>query len=180
MTDLADLLGPSSASSLERIQNVDPRSIVLAKHGQYSFEEAVEPLARLISLFRQLPLSSLEQFPEQQQATIRSLADSIYSVVREIIDFDFEAGDIKTRRQNLIKRLEELYQNVFSQFYPLVAYSVARTADISRLEIEQRAEIQRLRDEANLALEKQRDAQKEIERVLARLWPIEGLVSKLG
>ncbi|WP_156363043.1 hypothetical protein [Rubellimicrobium mesophilum] len=166
MVDLADLKAPSVQRSLERVQSIEPASVVLAKHGQYSFEDAVEPVSRLVSLFRQLPSSSLGHFPQQQLEMIQNLSDSVFSVIQEIKNFDLEAGDNTTRRQNLIAKLDSLYQGVFTQLFPLVAYAVARTADLGRLEIEQQAALQRMRDESQLALAQQQDAQAEIERVL--------------
>ena len=129
-----------SLASLERLQAFDPKSLIQAERlGASAFSAAVEPASRLISFFKLLPLTSLEQFPEAELSQLKSICDSVFAIFSQVLEFDPDAGDNKTRQQALVLSLESQYQNVFTRIYPLIAYSTARTVDFNRLDEQGRA-----------------------------------------
>jgi hypothetical protein len=157
-------------ASLTRIQQFTASSLVQKeKLGQSSFEEAVEPAKRIIDLFKQLPATMLEQLPESELKSIRSSADSIFALFEEILAFDVDVGDVKNRQSQFVDRLKSSYQNYFTQLYPLISFSVARTVDFNRLEEQGRAAVQNVRDLTDSLMAEIADQQTEAARILEQV-----------
>lgn len=164
----------STKLSVERIQNFDLGSLPRREElgSSYSFEEAVPPASRLINLFSRLPVSSFSEFPDGILGDIQSQADQVYKLFSSVISFDAQHPDPWNRRDAIITSISAQYDNVFRSLYPFISYSVARTVDFSRLEVEARAVVQRIednttsviseisniRDQAQEALKEVRDA----------------------
>lgn len=85
------------------------------------------------------------------------------------MEFDLDAGDIKTRKSQLVERLKSSYQSNFSQIYPLISFSVARTVDFNRLEEQGRAAVQSTRDRTSELLQEISTQREEAARILAEV-----------
>lgn len=165
MADVSPL--DEAQKSLIRIHEFDPKSLVQTeKLGVLAFNAAVPPANKLIGHFKLLPLGALDQFANQELTTIRSLCDSVYSVLVEILNFDTEGGDNKSRQQALIGRLESLFQSAFSQSYAFIAYSTARTVDFNKLDEQGRAAVQGIKDQSSQIVDELKQKQETIDRIL--------------
>lgn len=136
-----------ATASLSRIQNFEA-SILIQKDrlGQWSFEDAVGPAQRIVDLFKQLPISTLGLLPIQELLLVKSLTDGAYNLFTQILEFDTEKGDNSNRRSQTLDRLASNYQSQFTQFFPLISYSIARTVDFNRLEQQGLAAVQSIKD----------------------------------
>lgn len=156
-----------STKSLRRIQDFDVNSLVQAeKLGATAFYGAVDPAGRLINLFRLLPAGALDQFPDNELGVVQSISDALFSIFSEILEFDIDAGDNKQRQLALISKLTDQYQRVFSQIYPLIAYSTARTVDFNKLDEQGRAAVQGVRDQSKSILDSLDSEQKAVRQIL--------------
>lgn len=154
-------------SSLTRVQDFDPVGLIRKESlGQYSFEDAVAPSAKIVELFRQLPASTLDLLPPNELQVVRAQADSVYQLFQQFLEFDIDAGDVRNRQTQLIERLKTSYQSLFTQVFPLIAYSVARTADFNRLEEQGRAAVQSVRDQTERLMAEIAQQQVEAARIL--------------
>jgi len=150
-TDHENELREKARESLERMQSFPvenlPREKDLGK--AFHFQDAVEPASRLVDLFERLSASSLDDFPQSQLEGISNQANACYNIMEEIAKFDpTDIPDAISRRDSLVQKLEEKYQEVFDVISPLVGYSLHKTADFPRLETEARTSLQQIRDEA--------------------------------
>lgn len=154
-------------ASLVRIQDFKPSDLVQKeKFGQASFEEAVEPAARIIELFRQLPSTTLELLPRNELHTVKEQADSVYQLFEQILEFDIDAGDVKNRQSQYVDTLKTGFQSHFTKIFPLVSYSVARTVDFNRLAEQGRAAVQSVRDQTDNLMKEIALQQSEAARIL--------------
>jgi hypothetical protein len=157
-------------SSLVRVQEFRSSDLVQKeKFGQASFEEAVEPANRLISLFRQLPVSILDHIPNDELRTVRSQANAVYNLFQQILEFDINDGDVKNRQAHFIESLRNSFQSHFTEIYPLISYSVARTVDFNRLEEQGRAAVQGVRDQTQSLMNEIAQEQEEAARILEQV-----------
>lgn len=138
-------------SALERIQTFDvqtlPRreSLGLA----LSFADAVEPAQKAVRLFQQIPSLYLDDLPERYLEEIKGAANSIYSVFNEILEFNPAVEDgSPARRTSIITSLNNHYNSIFGQIFPLVSYLSSRERDLGSLEREARAVVQSVSDRA--------------------------------
>ncbi|MBY4895130.1 hypothetical protein KUL25_20405 [Rhodobacteraceae bacterium N5(2021)] len=161
-------------ADLARVQEFDPETLVQRERlGEaFSFEPAVEPARRLIALFKKIPTSALNEFPEQPLSKIQSASKSVFNIFESILSFNSRSPEAESQHTNLISELEAAYQPNFTNLFPFISYAVARTVDFNRLEAEGRAAVQTVRDEtkkvvdeldqtsksANLVLEEVRSA----------------------
>jgi hypothetical protein len=134
--------------------------------GQSSFEETKIPSSQIVELFEKLPVSTLELLPENELDIVKAQADSIYQLFQQIIEFDIDVGDVKNRQALLIEKLKSAYQSQFTQIFPLVSYSIARTVDFNRLEEQGRAAVQAVRDQTETLMEEITRQQREAARIL--------------
>lgn len=148
--------------SLARIQEFDPQSLEqLSRLGEpFNFSEAVKPAAKLISLFKKVPIESLEEFPETQLNQIRDLSNSLYHILEQVLTFDAKVADAQQVHSSLITQIETHYQNVFNKIHPFISYSMARTVDFNSLSEQGRAAVQEVRDTTSKLI-KELDGQKE-------------------
>lgn len=127
-------------SSLDRVQEFKPDDLVQkGRLGESSFDEAVEPAQRVISLFRQLPSATLDYLSDTELNVVKSQANSLYQMFQEVLAFDMNEGDVRNRQTQLVERLQSAYQGHFTKLYPLISYSMARTVNFGQLEDQGRA-----------------------------------------
>lgn len=141
----------SARESLIRMQEFDvtklPREDELGI--KFRFTSAVEPAKRLVDLFSRLPESVLEDFGQTQLNEITKQADACYNLFTQVLDFNETQNNALATRDSLIKQIEDAYQNALNVLLPLVGYSLYKTADFQRLEVEARAALQGIKDETN-------------------------------
>ncbi|MEX1199030.1 MAG: hypothetical protein WEB57_14360 [Pseudohongiellaceae bacterium] len=151
----------NAETSLKRMQEFDvsqlPREDELGIN--FRFTDAVEPAQRLVDLFNRLSIAALDDFGDTQLDQIEKAAASCYNLFSQVLEFDETQGDALGARNRLIDQIEKAYQGAFSTLYPLIGYSLYKTADFNRLEADARAALQGIKDEAGSVtkeLEKQK------------------------
>lgn len=144
-------LHSQAENSLGRIQSFDAESLIRREElgASFEFSAAVQPAKSLISLFQKLPISMLDQFPDQQLSSIVQAADAVYNILNNISNFDPSAADAISTRQSLVESLKNQYQTAFNQIHPLIAYSVARTTDFGAIADQGRAAVQSIEDKVS-------------------------------
>ena len=127
------------SNSLARIQNFDPRQLPREDDlgRQMSFQDAVAPATKLIRLYQQLSLSSLDDLPDDKLIQIKKRADVDYEKFKEILGFQASLNDAASRREQLIKNIQDAYLAAFNILHPLIAFSVSRSVNPQRLERQQ-------------------------------------------
>jgi hypothetical protein len=137
----------SATDSLLRMQGFDvdqlPRINELGS--SLNFQNSVVPARRLISLFRRLSTTALEDFPDVILNQIKAQCDANYQKFDQIIDFDPSA---------------QQYDPAFTQLSPHISYSLHRSADFQRLDSDARSTFQQIKDEAS-SIQTSLEAQKE-------------------
>lgn len=147
---MSDLL-QETKNSLERMQAFDVQTLPRRESLGHAlaFVDAVEPAQKAVRLFQQIPISYIDDIPERFLVEIKGAANSIYSVFREILEFDPVAEDgNNARRTSIIGSLNSNYDNVFGQIFPIVSYLSSRSRDLGALERESRAVFQSVSDRA--------------------------------
>ena len=146
----AETLLEEAKSSLGRIQSFQSEKLVQSgRLGESSFDAAVKPAQRVVSLFKQLPSESLDYFPDAELNVVKSQANSLHQIFDEILSFDVNEGDVRNRQAQYVDRLKEAYQGYFTRLYPLISYSMARTVNFGHLEQQGRAAVQEIRDQTD-------------------------------
>lgn len=137
--------------SLRRVQEFNTSELGRADDlGQrLNFVEAIPLANELIGLYKRIPLSSASDFTDQQLEDIKKQADSDYNLFNQILDFDVESSDAYSRRINILEKLKDRRDILFSAIWQFIAYGVARTTDTSLLEAQARATIQSIQDESS-------------------------------
>jgi hypothetical protein len=157
-----------ATDSLLRIQEFDvnllPRVNELGS--SLNFENAVAPARRLISLYKRLSTTALEDFPIAILNKIKAQCDADYQKFGQILDFDTSSQQTPASvRDSYINQLEAAYDPAFTQLSPHISYSLHRSADFQRLDSDARSTFQQIKDEANniqKSLEQQKEAGEEI------------------
>lgn len=155
-------------SSLSRIQTFEAERLVRRDElgASFEFSAAVQPANRLIALFQKLSTATLDQFPDQQLSTVIQAADSVYNLLENISSFDPSSADAISTRQTLIENLRKQYQPAFTNMFPLIAYSVARTADFGAIADQGRAAVQSVEDRVAHLVDEITNKGQEASRVL--------------
>jgi hypothetical protein len=156
-----------TTSSLKRVQDFRAEDLIqLGRLGESSFDQAVDPAARVISLFKQLPPTTLEYLPDAELNLVKAQANSLNQIFQEIIAFDTDIGDVRNRQAVLMDTLRTSYQQYFSKLFPLISYSMARTVNFSQLESQGRAAVQEIRDKTENLMTEIEGQQKSADRIL--------------
>ena len=133
--------------SLKRIQEFDPQTLSRsADLGSANFATLVPPAERLISLYRQIPLTILDNFPPANLSQIAQLADALYHVFQQVISYNIETGNLSQTRASTLQQLTDAYPNAFTILHPYISYSAAQSGDFQRLERDGRAAVQKIND----------------------------------
>jgi len=150
--------------SLLRIQKYDVEQLPRVNElgSSLNFKNAIEPARRLISLFRRLSTTALEDFPDAILDQIKAQCDADYQKLNQIIDFDPSSQQTpSTVRDTYITQLETAYDPAFNELSPHISYSLHRSADFQRLDSDARSTFQQIKDEAGsikAKLESQKDS----------------------
>ncbi|MBB3059276.1 hypothetical protein [Microbulbifer rhizosphaerae] len=153
----------SATVSLLRMQEFDvdhlPRVNELGS--SLNFQNSIEPSRRLISLYRRLSTTALEDFPDAILTQIKAQCDADYQKFDQIIAFDPSAQQTpSTVRDTYMTQLVNAYDPAFNKLSPHISYSLHRSADFQRLDSDARSTFQQIKDEAS-SIQKSLEAQKE-------------------
>jgi len=158
-----------TTKSLTRMQEFDPSSLPRTEDlgKSLNFAEAVAPAEKLIALYNRLSVTVLEDFPEAQLNQIKTQADSDYSLLNQILDFDPNVQSPTNVRDSHIQQVANAYPASFTTLHPFISYGISKATDFQRMETEARAMIQSVEDKA-AALTKELAANKDdAEKILA-------------
>jgi hypothetical protein len=156
------ILGKATVSLL-RMQEFDvdqlPRINELGS--SLNFQNSIEPTRRLISLYRRLSTTALEDFPDAILNQIKSQCDADYQKFNQIIEFDPSVQPTPlTVRDSYITSIQNAYDPAFTKLSPHISYSLHRSADFQRLDTDARSTFQSIKDEAS-TIQKNLVSQKE-------------------
>lgn len=135
---------------LERVQTFDPATLGRKDDlgRQMNFVDAVKPAEAIIALYKRIPMSALPDFTDAQLNAIQAQANADYNVFKQILDFNAASSDAVGTRTNILNNIKVRRDQLFEQLWQYVAYGVARITDTSLLEIQARATIQGIQDQA--------------------------------
>jgi hypothetical protein len=154
--------------SLERMQKFDPTT--LSRESELgvalNFREAVPHARRLIDLYLQLPLESVEWFNQRQATQLKSVADSDYNLLQQILSFDPNKGHGQSEQKQWINEMEQTYEQTFQHLAPWIAYGVGRVTDFTKIGRDARATIQDIEDKAKKLGEDLEQHRKDAQQIL--------------
>lgn len=136
----------AAKKSLVRIQDFDTTALPrLSDLGtSFSFEPAVLPANRIISLYKKLTVTALDDFPPNLLDLVQKQADSDFQLFKEVLEFKSEQG--AEIRSNIIGRIDRRYNELFAAIYPLISYSMHKAVDFADLDARARAKLQEIDD----------------------------------
>lgn len=134
-----------------------------------NFQEVIPAATRLIGLYRQISLSVLEDFPQQQLETLKNQSNADYNRFEQMLKFSPKQENAYGVRNNLIQEINSAYQGTFNSLQPMIAYSTSKSADFKRLETEARAMLQAIEDKANELTKKLEGDKKVSEEILENI-----------
>lgn len=154
--------------SLRRIQEFDAQTLPREKElgSEVNFLEAVEPADRLISLYKRLSVSALDDLSSNALQQIKDRANADYAIFKQILDFTISQQNPTDARNSIIQQLINSYDPSFQALHPYIAYSLHRSADFQRLDSDARATMQSISDRATKIEEQLLGHEKEAQRVL--------------
>ena len=137
-------------ASTEQVQGFDPQQLVQRDTLEsMAFEEAVVPARRIIEIFKYFPPSSLERLPDRELEKIIQYADDIMGQFSTIVNFKTDEREPEHRRSQLLNRLEERYQDTFTQLYPLITYSRIFSKEYIQQDAKAEADFQKFSQKMN-------------------------------
>lgn len=130
---------------VKAIQEFDAGTLVRESDlgASFNFAAAVSPATKLIGLFKNIPLKSLDDLPPANLTQIRQVAEQVVAYFKRILDFSFDkVSNPAQSRTQYIAELTSYYDgNAFPTLFPYIGYGAARTSDFGRLETEARGAI---------------------------------------
>lgn len=155
--------------SLDRIQQFDAGTLAREEDLgiRFSFADAVPAARRLIQLYQQLGLATLDDFSDAILQQVRQQADADFNRFDSLLKFapDTQQNPSSVRTQ-LISGIESAYQATFQALYMPIAYGVSKSIDYQRMENEARASLQAVADRADQVTENIQGQQKQVEDIL--------------
>ncbi|NVD36755.1 hypothetical protein [Marinobacter lutaoensis] len=155
--------------SLLRLQEFDVSKLPRVEHlgGSLNFQDAVEPARRLISLYRRLSTTALEDFPDQSLNQIKAQCDGDYQKFGQILEFEpSEQQTPSAVRDRYIDAVKTAYDPAFNKLSPFISYSLHRSADFQRLDADARSTFQSIKDEAKAIQDSLSQQREEAEGIL--------------
>lgn len=152
-----------ATASLLRVQEFDVEQLPRINElgSSLNFQDSIEPSKRLISLYKRLSTTALEDFPDNVLAQIKQQSDADYQKFDQIISFDPSSQQTpSTVRDQYIDQLQKAYDPAFTKLSPYISYSLHRSADFQRLDADARSIFQKIKDEAS-SIQAQLNSQKE-------------------
>lgn len=149
--------------SLLRMQEFDVNQLPRIDHlgAALNFSGAITPAKRLISLYRRLSTTALEDFPDAVLNQITAQCDSDFQKFEQIKDFEPSKHQTPSSvRDSYIQAITSSYDPAFNRLSPFISYSLHRSADFQRLDTDARSTFQQIKDQAG-SIERDLKQQKE-------------------
>lgn len=155
--------------SLARMQTFDvqqlPRESELGT--ELNFRAAVEPAERLVSLYKRLSVTALDDLSVQALQQIKDRANTDFTHLKQVLDFKVATqSNPQQTRDSLIQQIAQTYEPSFQILHPYIAYSLHRSADFQRLDADARATMQAIADRARKLETQLQEHEGEAKRVL--------------
>lgn len=164
----SEQLREKARASLERVQTfkIDelPREVQLGS--AFNMKDAVPPAAAIVDLFNRLGITALDDFPDNFLNAVMSQSDAAYNLLKQAMDFTADIDNPKGVRQQIISSLKTTYTDYFTNLHPLIAYSLHRSADFSRLDSLARSTLQGIQDEVGKTRGEMKGYQEDAQRIL--------------
>lgn len=136
----------------------------------FNFLDIVDPAVKLVRLYNQLGLSSLEDFPDAILTQIKQQADADYNRFNQALEFDpttVQNQNPTQPRDNLIQQVINAYDPAFQKLFPFISYGTSKSVDFQRMENEARAMLQNVKDEATDITANLSEHQNQAQNILA-------------
>ncbi|ENM5855806.1 hypothetical protein NTE09_003847 [Vibrio mimicus] len=158
--------------SLARMQSFEAKSLAREEDlgRNFDFSAIVAPASKLIRLYNQLGLSTLEDFPDAILLQIKQIADADFNRFQQALDFDpttVENQNPTQPRDHIIQQVISAYDQTFQKLFPFISYGTSKSVDFQRMENEARAMLQNVKDEATVITNELAAHQEQAENVLA-------------
>ncbi|ATU91753.1 hypothetical protein [Phyllobacterium zundukense] len=157
-----------AVKSVARLQEFDtsqlPRREALGS--ALSFEDAVAPAQRAMALFQQISLDHLRDLPDQQLHEIQNQADSLFNILKSILEFTTDQPSPHETRKQYIESLKSHYDQTFNALHPKISYLSTRQRDFAGLEREARAAMQSVEDQSRTLVDQLSGDRAEAQRIL--------------
>ncbi|SIT08964.1 hypothetical protein SAMN05421686_109129 [Thalassolituus maritimus] len=158
--------------SLSRMQAFDPKSLAREEDlgRNFDFSAIVAPASKLIRLYNQLGLTTLDDFPGPILTQIKQQADADFNRFQQVLDFDpttVQNQNPTQPRDQLIQQVTNAYDPAFQKLFPFISYGTSKSVDFQRMENEARAMLQNVKDEASEITEQLSEHQEQAQGVLA-------------
>lgn len=158
--------------SLARMQSFEEKSLAREEDlgRNFNFSAIVVPASKLIRLYNQLGLSTLEDFPDAILLQIKQVADADFNRFEQALDFDpttVENQNPTQPRDYIIQQVIAAYDQTFQKLFPFISYGTSKSVDFQRMENEARAMLQNVKDEATVITNELSAHQEQAENVLA-------------
>ncbi len=158
--------------SLARMQAFDAKSLAREEDlgRNFDFSAIVAPASKLIRLYNQLGLSTLEDLPDGILIQIKQTADADFNRFQQALDFDpttVENQNPKQPRDQIVQQVVSAYDPTFQKLFPFISYGTSKSVDFQRMENEARAMLQNVKDEATGITGELAAQQEQAENVLA-------------
>ncbi|ENM1934606.1 hypothetical protein AB6T40_003589 [Vibrio cholerae] len=139
--------------SLARMQSFEAKSLAREEDlgRNFDFSAIVAPASKLIRLYNQLGLSTLEDFPDAILLQIKQIADADFNRFQQALDFDpttVENQNPTQPRDHIIQQVISAYDQTFQKLFPFISYGTSKSVDFQRMENEARAMLQNVKDES--------------------------------
>lgn len=137
--------------SLLRVQEFDVESLPRINELGISvnFQNVIAPARRLISLYRRLSTTALEDFPDSVLNQVKSQCDADFQKFDQIIQFDLSTqSNPSSVRDSYIQAVINSYDPAYTALSPHISYSLHRSADFQRLDQDARSVFQNINDQA--------------------------------
>ncbi len=105
--------------------------------------------ARVIDLFRQFPLEFLDRLPERHVIAMKGAAEAFHQTLAAVQSFSPKQESPSNAHAAAIAAVSGQYQQVFNQLEPHISYAASLQRDVTGLEQQFRAAIQRANDKAD-------------------------------
>ncbi len=129
-----------------------------------NFMAAIPPAERLLSIYRRISLTLLEDLPDSQLNSLLTQANSDYNILKSILEF--KPGTAENVRNSLISQLDNTYQQTFNSLQHFISLSSSKSTDFQGLERQGRATIQTVEDLGKKMAEQLEAKGQEAEKVL--------------
>ena len=158
--------------ALTRMQNFDVNQLprISELGSELNFSDAVKPAERLISLYKRLSVTALDDLSLNALRKVSGQANDNYLLLNQIVDFKISAQqNPQATRDEYVRQLINAYDPSFQELHPLIAYSLHRAADFQRLDSEARATMQAVTDRAEILGKKLNDHESEANKILENI-----------